>query len=62
MRHLIIAALLAASLPLLAACNDLRPDPIASPKLDSGVSSSFGGGTQTLGSTPNVGVNTRVGR
>jgi len=44
---------------LLAACADLRADPPASPRLDSGVTSSFGGATQVLGS-PNVGVTTRT--
>ena len=45
---------------LLAACAELRADPPASPRLDSGVTSSFGGGTQVLGGNPNVGVTTRA--
>lgn len=46
----------------LAACADLRPDPVASPRLESGVTSSSGGGAQALGNQPNVGVTTRTGR
>ena len=45
----------------LAACSDIRPSPLVSPQLDSGVTSSNGGGTRTLGNNPNVGVSTRVG-
>ena len=46
---------------LLAACSDVRPSPLVSPQLDSGVTSSNGGGTRTLGNNPNVGVTTRIG-
>ena len=53
-----IFAILLAS--LLAACADTRPDPVVSPGLDSGITSSNGGGTRTLGNQPNVGVTTRV--
>lgn len=52
------AVLLAA---LLAACAGERPDTIVSPRLDSGITSSDGGGTRALGNQPNVGVTTRVG-
>ena len=45
---------------VLAACADVRPDPIASPQLESGVTSSNGGGARTLGNQPNVGLTTRV--
>ena len=62
MRKPIIPALLAAALPLLAACGAARPDPIVSPQLESGITSSNGGGTTTLGSGPYVGVTTRTGR
>ena len=61
-RNLALPFLLAAALPLLSACSAARPDPVASPRLDSGVSSSSGGGTQTLGGSPSVGVTTRTGR
>ena len=49
-----------AALVLLAACGNTRPSPLASPQLDSGVTASRGGGDQTLGNQPNVGVTTRV--
>ena len=45
----------------LAACADARPDPIASPKLESGITSSNGGGMRALGNDPYVGVTARVG-
>ena len=48
-------------LSLLAACADGRPNTIVSPRLDSGITSSNGGGTRALGDQPNVGVTTRVG-
>ena len=48
------------TLALLAACAQAKPDPVASPQLDSGVQSSFGGATQVLGNNPNVGVTTRT--
>ena len=48
-------------LSLLAACADERPNTIVSPRLDSGITSSNGGGTRALGDQPNVGVTTRVG-
>lgn len=53
-----IAALMLAC--LLAACADVRPDPVASPKLDSGITSSSGGGMRALGNDPDLGVTTRV--
>jgi hypothetical protein len=46
----------------LAACADARPDPVASPQLDSGITSSNGGGTRALGNQPNIGVTTGVAR
>ena len=46
---------------LLAACAEVRPDPVVSPQLDSGITSSNGGGQRALGNQPNVGVTTRVG-
>ena len=48
-------------LSLLAACADERPNTIVSPRLDSGITSSNGGGTRALGDQPNMGVTTRVG-
>ncbi|HEY0203277.1 MAG TPA: hypothetical protein VGC15_03895 [Acetobacteraceae bacterium] len=45
----------------MVACADVRPDPVVSPQLDSGVTSSNGGGTRALGNQPGVGVTTRVG-
>lgn len=44
-----------------AACAHERPDTIVSPKLDSGITSSNGGGARTLANQPNVGIGTRVG-
>lgn len=52
-------ALLPAS--LFAACADVRPDPDASPKLDSGITPKNGGGARMLGNQPNVGITTRTG-
>lgn len=49
------------ALSLLAACAEMRPDPVASPRLDSGITSNNGGGQRALGDIPNVGVTTRVG-
>ncbi len=54
-----IITLLTAS--LLAACAYARPDPVVSPRLDSGITSSDGGGTRALGNRPNLGVTTPVG-
>jgi len=44
----------------LAACAGERPQTTVSPQLESGVTSSNGGGTRALGNQPNVGVMTRV--
>lgn len=44
----------------LAACADAKHDSVASPRLDSGITSSNGGGMRALGNDPNVGVTTRV--
>ncbi len=55
----LIAFLLLAT--LVAACADVRPDTIVSPQLESGITSSNGGGARALGGQPNVGVSTRVG-
>ena len=46
---------------LLAACAGDRPDTTVSPRLDSGVTSSNGGGARALSSQPGVGVTTQVG-
>lgn len=54
-----LAALLTIS--LLAACADARPDTIVSPQLESGITSSNGGGTRALGNQPSVGITTRTG-
>ena len=56
---LLLTGLLAAN--LLTACAEVRPDPVVSPRLDSGITSRNGGGTRTLGNQPGVGVTTRVG-
>ena len=53
------AALLLAT--LLAACAGARPDPTVPPRLETGITSSNGGGTRTLGNQPDVGITTRVG-
>ena len=47
---------------LLAACAYGRPDTIVSPRLDSGITSSNGGGMRVLGDDPNVTITTPVGR
>lgn len=46
---------------LLAACADVRPDTVVSPRLDSGITSSNGGGARALGGQPGASVTTRVG-
>ena len=46
---------------LLTACADVRPDTTVSPQLDSGVTSSNGGGARALGNQPSAGVTTSVG-
>ena len=46
---------------LLAACSDIRPDTIVSPRLDSGITSSNGGGARALSDQPGASVTTRVG-
>lgn len=46
----------------LAAYADVKLDIVASSRLDSGVTSSSGGGMRALGDAPDVGVTTRVGR
>ena len=56
--HRVAAALLVS---LLAACSAARPDPVVSPRLDSGVTSSDGGGTRALQNQPGVGITTPVG-
>ena len=46
---------------LLAACAGERPDTTVSPQLDSGITSSNGGGVRALGGVPNVCIITRTG-
>ena len=46
---------------LVAACSATQPDTTVSPQLDSGITSSNGGGMRALGNQPGVGVSTRVG-
>ena len=45
---------------VLSGCADERPQSTVSPQLDSGIISSNGGGTRTLGNAPSLGVTTRV--
>lgn len=45
----------------LGACAYARPDPVATPGLDSGVTAGSGGGTQVLRNNPNMGVTTPTG-
>jgi len=54
-------ALICFLVSLLAACADARPDTTVSPQLDSGITSSNGGGARALGNQPNVGITTRTG-
>ena len=56
------AASLAVAVCMLSACSAERAQSTASPGLDSGVTSSSGGGTQTLNNRQNVGVTTPTGR
>jgi hypothetical protein len=46
---------------LLAACSDIWPDTTVSPRLDSGITSSNGGGARALGNQPGASMTTRVG-
>lgn len=46
---------------ILGACAHERPDTIVSPELESGITSSNGGGMRALGGQPDVGITTRVG-
>ncbi len=46
---------------LLAACSDIRPDTTVSPRLDSGITSSNGGGARALGNGTGASVTTRIG-
>ena len=56
--HPVLAVLLAG---LLFACAETRPDTVVSPRLDSGVSSSNGGGARALDGQPGgLGITTRV--
>ncbi len=43
---------------VLTACAADKPDTVVSPKLESGITSSNGGGQRTLGNQPNIGVTT----
>lgn len=53
-----VAALACA--PLLG-CAYERPQSTTTPGLETGITSSNGGGTRTLGNQPNIGITTRVG-
>ena len=44
----------------VASCASVRPDPGRPPKLETGITSSNGGGARALGNQPNVGVTTRT--
>jgi hypothetical protein len=46
----------------LAACAYERPQSRVTPGLDSGITSSNGGGTRALGNQPNVGIRTGTGQ
>ena len=46
---------------LIAACSAIRPDTTVSPQLESGITSSNGGGTRALSNQPGASVTTRVG-
>lgn len=59
MHRLLLAVLLGV---FVVACAGDRPDAVVSPRLDSGVTSSNGGGARVLDSQPGVGVTTQVGR
>ena len=45
----------------LAACAEVRPDTTVSPQLESGITSSNGGGRRALANQPGASVTTRVG-
>ena len=55
-RTLLRAAPLVVALAALTACAGERPVPTNSPSLDSGITSSNGGGARTLGNAPSVGI------
>ena len=54
-----IAAFLA--IPLLTACAEVRPDTVVSPRLDSGITSSNGGGARALDNGTSESIAPRVG-
>lgn len=54
-------ALLLTACSVLAGCAGERPQSTTTPSLETGITSSSGGGTSTLGNQPNIGVTTRVG-
>ena len=55
-----LAAFVAACTALVG-CAGERPQSATTPGLDTGITSSNGGGTRALANQPNVGVTTRVG-
>lgn len=58
----LLRAVVMAAACCLAACAGERPQSTVSPGLESGITSSNGGGARALGNQPNVGVTTRVGQ
>lgn len=52
--------LVAAACAALGACSQVKADPPVSAQLDSGITSSNGGGQRALGNVPNIGVTNGV--
>ncbi len=57
MRLILVTALVFA----VAACSEVKPSPVVSPGLDSGVTSNNGGGSRQLNNNQNMGVTSRPG-
>lgn len=49
---------LAAAACVAAACSAVRPDTVVSPQLDSGITSSNGGGARVVNSSPGLAITT----
>ena len=59
MKRSLVALL--ATLIVVSGCADLRPNSVVSPQLDSGITSSNGGGERALGNQLNFGISTPSG-
>jgi hypothetical protein len=57
----LLVATFLVSCTVLAGCAGERPQSVTTPGLETGITSSNGGGTRALGNQPDVGITTRVG-